>query len=131
MELFWKAIAGTLLAVILCLTLSKQERDISVLLTLAVCCMGAAIALSYLKPVLQFLRELENLGNLEENMLGILLKVAGIGLVCDITSLICCDAGNGALGKMLQLLGSAAILYVSLPIFTAMLNLIQKILGEL
>lgn len=64
-------------------------------------------------------------------MLGILLKAVGIGLVSEIAGLVCTDAGNGSLGKTLQMLGSAVILYLSLPIFTAMLELIREILREL
>ena len=121
---------GLLLAVVLGLSLGKQ-KDIGVLLTMAVCCMVAMIAISYLEPVLDFLRELETLGDLQGNMLGILLKAVGIGLVSEIAGLVCNDAGNGSLGKMLQMLGSAVILYLSLPIFTAMLELIREILREL
>lgn len=64
-------------------------------------------------------------------MLGILLKAVGIGLVSEIAGLVCTDAGNGSLGKALQMLGSAVILYLSLPIFTAILELIREILREL
>ena len=127
MSLFWKAAAAVLLAVVLGLSLGKQ-KDIGVLLTMAVCCM---VAISYLEPVLDFLRELETLGDLQGDMLGILLKAVGIGLVSEIAGLVCTDAGNGSLGKTLQMLGSAVILYLSLPIFTAMLELIREILREL
>ena len=126
MSLFWKAAAAVLLA----LSLGKQ-KDIGVLLTMAVCCMVTMIAISYLEPVLDFLRELETLGDLQGDMLGILLKAVGIGLVSEIAGLVCTDAGNGSLGKTLQMLGSAVILYLSLPIFTAMLELIREILREL
>ena len=51
MSLFWKAAAAVLLAVVLGLSLGKQ-KDIGVLLTMAVCCMVAMIAISYLEPVL-------------------------------------------------------------------------------
>ena len=123
-------LAWVLLAVVLGLSLGKQ-KDIGVLLTMAVCCMVAMIAISYLEPVLDFLRELETLGDLQGDMLGILLKAVGIGLVSEIAGLVCNDAGNGSLGKTLQMLGSAVILYLSLPIFTAMLELIREILREL
>ena len=43
MSLFWKAAAAVLLAVVLGLSLGKQ-KDIGVLLTMAVCCMVAMIA---------------------------------------------------------------------------------------
>lgn len=131
MGLFWKAAGAVLIAVVLGLSLGKQEKDFAVLLTLAVCCMVMAIAVSYLEPVLDFLRELEALGDLQGDMLGVLLKAVGIGLVAEIAGMVCTDAGNGSLGKQLQMLGSAAILYLSIPIFSALLSLIQEILGEL
>lgn len=128
---FWKTAAAVLLAVILGLTVGKQEKDLSILLTMAVCCMVAAIAVSYLEPVLDLLRELESIGELQGGLLGILLKAVGIALVAELAGMICSDAGNGSLGKTLQMLGSAVILYLSIPIFDALLTLIRDILGEL
>ena len=130
MALFWKVAAGALVTVVLTLALGKQEKDFGILLTITVCCMAVTIAVFYLEPVLDFLRELEALGDLEGDMLGILLKALGIGLVAELAGMVCSDAGNASLGKTLQMLGSAVILWLSIPIFTSMLDLIQQILGE-
>lgn len=131
MELFWKAAAAALITAVLGLTLGKQAKDISTLLTMAVCCMVVVIAFAYLEPVLDFLRELEALGDLQGDMLGILLKALGIGLVAEVAAMVCADAGNASLGKTVQMLGGAVILYLSLPIFNALLELIRQILGEI
>ena len=131
MGIFWKAAAAALIAVVLGLALGKQEKDISTMLTMAVCCMIVVAALVYLEPVLDFLRELEAFGDLQGDMLGILLKALGIGLVAEIAGMVCNDAGNGSLGKTVQLLGSAVILYLSLPVFRVLLELIREILGEI
>lgn len=128
---FWKAAAMILIAVVLGLAVGKQEKDISVLLTMAVCCMTAMIAVSYLEPVLDFLWELESVGNIQKGFLGILLKAVGIALIAEVAGMICSDAGNGSLGKTLQMLGSVVILYLSMPIYNALLTLIREILGEL
>lgn len=130
MELFLQAAAAALLAVILCLTLGKQGKDTSILLTIAVCCMICLIALSYLKPVLQFLNQLEQISGIDSNMVTILLKAAGIGFLSEIAGLVCSDAGNSSLGKSLQILGSAVILWLSIPLFQGLLELIGQILGE-
>ncbi len=129
MALFWKAAAGALLAAILSLALGKWSKDMSVLLSMAVSCMIAMIIVAYLEPVLDFLRQLESLGDLQGDMLGILLKALGIGLVAEIAGIVCTDAGNSSLAKSLQLLGGAVILWLSIPIFNALLDLIQDILG--
>ena len=131
MDTFWKAAAAVLLAVILVPAVAKTEKDISMLLTMAVCCLVAAAAFSYLEPVLDLLWELKALGDLSGEMLGILMKAVGIGLVAEIAGMICADAGNGSLGKTLQILASAAILYLSIPLFQAFLTLVQEILGQL
>lgn len=131
MDTFWKVIAAVLLAVVLGLALGKQEKDISILLTMAVCCMAAVAAIAYLEPVFDLLRDLETMIDLQGGILGVLMKAVGIGLVVEIAGVICSDAGNASLGKSLQLLGSAVILYLSIPIFRALLTLIREILGQL
>lgn len=131
MELLWKAAAGVLITVILSLVLGKRDKDLSLLLTMAVCCMVCMLALRYLEPILEFLRELETLGSIQMDMLEILLKAVGISLVGEIAALICIDGGNASLGKTFQLLTNTAILYLSLPILRTMLDLLQKILGAL
>ncbi len=130
MELYWKAAAGALIAAVLGLTLGKWSKDMSVLLSAAVCCMIAGIVIAYLEPVLDFLRRLEALGDLQGDMLGILLKALGIALTTELAGMVCTDAGNGSLAKTLQMLGGAVILWLSLPMFNALLDLIQRILGE-
>ena len=131
MTLFLQACAGVLLAVFLILSLKNQSKDMGSLLAMAVCCMVAWIALGYLRPVMDFMRQLENLGKLNSEMIGILLKIAGIGILTDITSMVCSDAGNSSMGKTLHLLGSVVILWLSLPIFTMLMDLLQEILGDL
>lgn len=131
MEVFWKGIGAVLVTVILGLALRKNGMETGLLLTLAGCCLVAFGALTYLKPVLDFVRELQEVGQLDSDMLRIVLKAVGIGLVGEISALICADAGNGALGKTLQLLTSSVILWLSLPLMTGLLELIQEMLGEL
>lgn len=130
MELFWKCVAGVLIAAILGPVFGQQEKGISVMLSVAVCAMGAVILLSYLEPVLDLLRQLESLGDLGGEILTILLKAMGIALVAELAGLICTDAGSGALGKTIQMLASAVILWLSIPVFQAFLALIRQILGE-
>ena len=129
MELFWKAAAATLLAVILCLCLSGQHKEMAVLLSLAACAMIAAIAVEYLEPVVEFLRSLRVIGQLDEDMVGIMLKAVGIGLVAELANLICSDAGNAALGRALQILAGGIVLWLSLPLFQRLMELLQTLLG--
>ena len=131
MDTFWKASAVVLLTVGLGLAVGKREKDLSTVLSIAACCIVASVAVNYIEPVLDLLWELDAAGQLQDGMLGILMKAVGIALVGEVAGLICADAGNGSLGKTLQLLSSAVILYLSVPIFRAFFTLIQEILGAI
>ena len=124
MAVFWKAAAGILTAVVLVLAVGKQEKDLALMLTMAVCVMAVGAALSFLEPVISFLYRLEELGDLQSGVLE-------IGLVSEIAEMICKDSGNASLAKGMELLGSAVILSLSLPILETFLDLIQRILGEI
>ena len=131
MEPFWKAATLALIAGVLSLTLKNQDKEYALLLSITACLMVTAITVTYLKPVFAFLKELETLGDLRGDMLAILIKALGVGLASEIASMICTDAGNASLTKAIQLLGGAVILYLSVPLFSALMDLIHKIVGEL
>lgn len=129
MGLYWKAAAAVLVAVVLILALGR--KDLGLVLGIAACAMVSLAALEYLEPVTELFDTLETLGDLESGMISILLKSVGIGVLTEIAAMVCTDSGNGSLGKALQLLGTAVILWISLPLFTALLDLIQEIMGNL
>ena len=123
----WAAVV--LVGVILALVVGRQSRDMSLLLTLAVCVMVCIAALGFLEPVTELLRELRRLGDLDSEAVSIALKCAGIGLLSELIGLICADAGESALGRALELLSSAAILWLSLPLIRELLRLIEGVLS--
>ena len=131
MEQFLRAVAAALITAVLCLVMAKQGKDISVLLTVLACVMILTVALGYLQTVLDFLETLEALVGMDGAYFRILLKVTGIGILGEMASMICADAGNAALGKALQILGTVLILCLSLPLLQGLLELIQGILEGL
>jgi len=131
MDVFWKVIAGVLTALILWINLSKSNKDISVLTTLAVCAMAVIAAAAFLRPVISFAKKLQSIGNLDKDLVAIVLKVVGIGIVTEIAASICKDAGNDSLGKTLQFVSSATVLWMSIPVFERLLDLLNKILGAI
>lgn len=131
MDLFWKTSAGVLIAAVLIITIEKQEKDMALLLTMMVSAMAALVGLSFLKPVIAFLYELEELGDLQSGVLNILLKATGIALVSELGASICRDSGNTSLAQAVKLMGIMAMLSFSLPVLETLMELIQTILGEL
>ena len=131
MDDFWKTTALVLLTVILSLSLDKTERDISAVMGIVALCIAACAAVTILNPVLNYLVELQRLFHLPDDLISILLKAVGIALVAELSASICADAGNASLGKMLQILGGAAVLTLSVPMFRTLMTILKEMIGGL
>jgi len=128
MDSFLKSAAGVMITLMLYLTVAKQSKDLAVLTGVAGCIMIAVIAVEYLQPIISFFGRLQSLGKFDSEYIEILLRCVGIGILTEIISLICADAGNAALGKALQITAGITILWISLPLFTKLIGLVEELL---
>lgn len=128
MDTFFRLVGGVLIAVVLGVTLSRQSQDITLVLSVGVCCMVVMAAAVFLTPVMDLIRRLQQLAQLEEGALNTVLKAVGIGLVGEIAALVCSDAGNAALSKAVQIATASAVLWLSVPLMEELLVLIREVL---
>ena len=128
MDIFIQSASVVIIALFLNIMVGKQSKDLSLLLVVVTCAMLLIVATRQLDPVIGFLGKIQSVGELDHDLLKIILKVVGIGLVGEICSLLCIDNGNAAMGKTLQLLASCVVLCLSLPLFNTLLELIEDIL---
>ena len=128
---FIKVAACTLVVLILWITLSKGGRDFSLLITIAGCAMICIAGIYYLQSVVGFVDRMKEFGDLDNDLLSAVLKVVGIGMISEITVLICKDAGNESMGKALQLVSSMVVLCVAIPVFEKLITLLDEILGTI
>lgn len=131
MERFYILIAGSLVTVVLVMTLRKQNGELALLLGLCGCALVLAGLAWFLEPVMGFLGRIQTLTALDPDLLGILVKIAAISFTAEIAGLVCQDAGNSALGKSLQLLASSVILWLALPMLERLLAMAERILVNL
>ena len=129
MDIFVKSCAAVMLTVLLVFSLNKGWKEAGILLTLCVVCMVAASTLYYLEPVFSLIRNIQKETGLDGDLLNALLKIVGIGITTEIAELVCNDAGNAGLGKVVGLLGTSVILWLCVPMITQLLDLIRRILG--
>lgn len=125
------ACGAVCLAIILVANLSGTRKDMASLLALAVCIMLSLTAVKYIRPVLDFVAEMEEIGGIDQEMVRTLMKIVGIGVISEITVLVCADAGNASMGKSLQFLSAMVMLSLSVPMFRSLIQILQEILGQL
>ena len=131
MEISWKITALALVAVVLCVLIRENQKPLSVLLSLLACVGMLLLAIVILEPVLEVFRKLEGLSGVEDEIVSPMLKVAGIGLLTQISSGICQDAGENAIGKTVELCGTVLAMYAAIPLLLAVLELVENMLGGL
>lgn len=124
-----QAVAGVMAALVAWIILSGRGKEYANVISIGACCLVLLLGLRFIEPVIELLGRLQDLGNLQAEWLTAMLKSVGIGLVVEIGVLICTDAGNAALGKSLQIVGTIAVLLVSVPLMNALVDLLESILG--
>lgn len=126
---FWQGAALALIGAVLSMVLGKRSEHMGIMVTMAVVCMIAIMALNYIKPAIELIARLQVMGNLDQDMLATLLKAVGIAMVTELATMVCADAGMTSAGKALQMLGAAVVLWLSIPLVERMLDLLQDVLG--
>lgn len=130
MELFIRAVALILLSLVIILLLRSGSPHFGQLITVLICCMVAITALGFVSPILDFIRSMQAMSGIDSDVLTILWKIIGISVIAEVTSLLCQDSGNSAMGKTMEMLATAVILCLSLPLLTALMELMEGILKK-
>ncbi len=129
MEDFIRVIVLALASMAAISALKKRAGEFSLVLSLV--CIGALglYAAMRLKPVLDLLRRLEELTGINSEILAPAVKTALIGVLTNVSAGVCADCGEGSVAKMVELCGSVMALYLSAPLITAVLELLDELLG--
>ncbi len=129
MEDFTKLCALALVSVLLIRLLRQLRGEYALLMSLAAVALMGICLVSLLKPILTFFARLETLGGLDSTLMAATLKTVGIGLLTQLSSAVCLDAGESAVAKALELCGGAIALCAAMPLFEAVLALLQTMSG--
>ncbi len=131
MELSWKITALALVAVAFCVLIRDNQKPLSVLLSLIACIGILLLVITILEPILEVFKKLVGLSGVNDEIVAPMLKVAGVGLMTQLSAGICQDAGEGALAKTVELCGIILAMYAALPLLLAVLELVENMIGGL
>ena len=112
-----------------CLALRGQNGAMAMLLSLCGCTLLYITAFGMLSPVMKLMEELRELSGLSDTVTAPMLKATGIGVAAQTAASVCEDAGEKALGKAVEICCSVMVLYVTIPLLSAVIALLKDILG--
>lgn len=117
-------LVGTLIVIIL----KKTSSEFSTLASIVTGLIILAFIIAKVTGVIDLLYSLiENTG-INAGYLEIILKITGIAYIVEFGSNISKDAGQSAIASKIELAGKVLIVSLSIPILTAMLEVVTKII---
>lgn len=111
-----------LLVVILSFVFRELKKEYSVLLLVAGGIIITLWGVAQISPVMGYIRELTDAGEITEYF-SVILKVLGISFVVQIGAEICRDFGEASIASKIEFAGKAVILAVVLPVLRSVISM--------
>lgn len=118
-------ITGTFLAI----QLKQNKAEYSVLLCVGISILVFFSVFHYLEVIIDTVKEVSELINLDTTYIAILLKMLGVTYIAEFSSGICKDGGYQTLASQIEIFSKLTILVMSLPILVSLLKTIQGFLN--
>ena len=123
-----KIIGVGLIALVIVVLLKQYKPDFVIYVSLIAGVIILFMVQDKLTGIVDLLANLSNKAGINNQFLGILLKITGIAFLTEFAVSICNDSGETAIANKIDLGGKIIIIAISIPIISALLELIIKIL---
>jgi len=117
-----------LTALVSIIILKQYKPEFSIYVSLAAGAIILFMVMDKLSSVITLLTNITTKTSTNSEFLGILLKITGISILTEYAVSICKDSGETAIASKVDLGGKVIIIAISIPIITAVLELLIKIL---
>ena len=119
-------LAGTLLS----LAVRSYRPEFSVYISIACGIILFMTVIAQFSDILSVVSDIFSRSGYANSYFPVLLKILAIAYLTDLISQVCRDAGENGIASMTEMAGKIFILYVSLPVFTSILSMIDILLGN-
>lgn len=123
-----KIIGIGLTALVIIIILKQYKPEFAIYVSLIAGAIILFMIISKLGMIINVITNLSNRAGIENEFLKILLKITGIAILTEFAVSICKDTGETAIANKIDLGGKIIIVSISIPIITALLELILQIL---
>lgn len=108
--------------------LEKTSPVNALLLSVAATVLFALASASILEPIMSFLRRLERICGVSAVYSGTMIKCLLISLITRLGVSFCKDAGQPGMASMMELAGILASVWIAIPLFDAMLSMLEELM---
>ena len=123
-----KIAAAAVTAALCAVVVRRQSPEIALALGVGACGLLVLYCSGALGSVMELADKLVQAGGLSPQVVGPVMKTAGIAIVTRLAADFCKDAQEGGLASTVELAGTALALAAALPLVTAVLDLLVQLL---
>lgn len=123
-----KIIGIGLISLIIIMIVKQYKPEFAVYISIAVGIIMLFLVMDKLYGIINLLVKISNKTGTGTQFIGILLKITGIAILTEFAVSICKDSGETAIASKIDLGGKIIIISISIPIITALLELLITIL---
>lgn len=123
-----KIIGVGFIAVIIIVIMRQYKPEFVIYVSIISGAIILFMLLNKLSGIINLLGSLSQKANMNSEFLVILLKITGIAFLTEFAVSICKDSGESAIASKIDLGGKILIIAISIPIISALLELIIKLL---
>lgn len=120
---------AALLSGLLCLVVRQYKPEAALWISLACGVLLLTAAVAMLAPSVEVIARLTSSAGIDSSYAQVLFKALAVCYITQLSADCCRDAGESAIASKLELAGKAAVLVISLPVFTALAELVTELLG--
>ena len=123
-----KIIGIGLIALIIIMIIKQYKPEFVVYVSLLAGAMILILIIQKIEPVIELLNNLSNKTSVNNEFLGLLIKITGIAFLTEYAVSVCKDAGETAIANKMDMGGKVIIVSMSVPIIASLLETVLKIM---
>ena len=123
-----KIIGIGLVSLILIIIIKQYKPEFAIYVSLISGILILSLIIDKLTSVITLLESISNKVSINNNFLGILLKITGIAFLSEFAVSICNDSGESAIASKIEIGSKIIIITMSIPIISNLLEIIINIL---
>lgn len=122
-----KIIGVGILALIIIIIIKQYKPEFAMYVSIIAGIIIILLSLDKLTAIINLLTSLSKKAGINAEYLAILLKITGIAILTEFAVSICKDSGETAIANKVDFGGKIIIISISIPIISALLEVIMKI----
>ena len=114
--------------ILLILILKQYKPEYAIYVSLIAGILILTLSLGQLSEIINLLKDISSKANINTKLLSLLLKITGISFLTEFAVSVSKDSGETAIANKIDLGGKVLIIVISIPIITALLEIVLKII---